>query len=752
MASLYGVFDFINCPVVVFSPEGEIVFRNKPYTHCLKNADFNGFEKDAACDRGIIFSSEKGLVRCYHISFDTDDFNNKICVFKDITPFVSRKSMTEIIASDGDLNNDYALRKIVEKNARMATMIDSMESGILLEGSSGSLIQVNNSFLRMIASKFFHNLPENEYDANFYHKILAEMTDTADYFGDKDRIVSDNSYNTYTDEVKFKDGRIFIRTFQRLYVGGEPKGSFWKFKDITIRKALESFNIELEANLRALESSEAVGIYMEYSGYRFVNRGLEKLLNADRETLMAQGLSGFIPGGVAPDPAGPQERTVRLKHSDGKEVFLNLVADSLTIAGKQASIVTLKDTTENVLLHRDLEKNETKFRNIFEKNLAVMLIFDPKTMLITDANRSAVEFYGKSMEELRGLGMCDITLVGNMNECTSNLKDIIVSQTGQRIPVHQIVADGSVHEVDLLMTPLGSDEGDLLFVIVDDVHERVKYERELESLNENLMEMVEKEAQKRRRQEELLMEKSRLAEMGEMIGNIAHQWRQPLNALGFIIQDIYDAHSCGDLTEEYVSESVTNGMEQIDYMSKTIDDFRDFFRPSAKTTDFDVKESVGQVLSIFLPQVKNKGVDLFVGCDCENGSAAHQNTDRLEFCENHDLRIRGYSNQFKQVLLNLLSNSRYAVQKSDEKRIDIRIGAENGRVKIKVEDSGGGIPDKIMDKIFDPYFTTKSDSGGTGIGLYMSKAIVEENLGGSLYAENIDKGCRITIEVDRVKD
>lgn len=752
MTDRYQLFNFIKSPAAVYSQDGELLYTNSSYDNSFRYAELKRPGKGEGCTEGVVFATEKGIVKCYLVSADEDDLGNKICLYKEITPFVSRKSMTEIVAADHK-NSEYALRKIVEKNTRMSSLIDSLESGILLEGSSGNLIQVNNSFLKMISSSFFAELPQNEYDADYFHGLIASLSDSDGYISEMERIKNDHSGGIYTDEIRFTDGRVYRRTFRQLYVGDEAKGFLWKFKDITIRKELESFNVELEANIRALESSETVGIYMEYSGYRFVNRGLEQILESDRDSIAAAGLGSFIPGELfAEYSGGVVDRTVMLRRRDGSELYVNLIADSLTIAGKQAHVITLKDTTENINLNRILEKSENRFRNIFENNLAVMLIFDAKTLRILDANRSAEAYYGKSAGMLAGMEMCDLSIVDDMEACMFKLGEMVTKQTGSRIPAHQRVADGSIREVELLMTPLGGGDEELLFVIVDDIHDRMKYERELISLNENLIEMVEKEAVKRRRQEELLMEKSRLAEMGEMIGNIAHQWRQPLNALAIIIQDLSDACHYGELTESYIHDVIEKGMDQIDYMSKTIDDFRDFFRPSTQQTVFDVKKSVSQVLSIFLPQVKNCGIDVYASCRCGSEEVVHKNTDKFDFCNTHDVKIKGYANQFKQVLLNLLSNSRYAVLGREKKRIDIRLESIGEKIRVTVEDTGGGIPTEILDRVFDPYFTTKIDDGGTGIGLYMSKAIVEDNLGGSLTAENINGGCRVSIEVDRIRD
>jgi len=743
-------FDYFSSPVAVFDEEGRLLYSNKEYEERIKNNQITG-ATDRQSKESTIFVTEKGVVYCYLVSSDIDSHGNRINTYKDITSFVSRKSMNEIVFSSENKREDYALRKIIQKNLRMSSLIDSLESGVFLEGSSGNLVQLNNSFLKMISSKNSIKIPVGEYNADFYHQILSELIVTDDYYGKKEKIINENSTGVYTDEVKMRDGSVYRRTFRQLYVGSDTKGYLWKFKDITIRKELESFSIELEANIRALESCEMVGIFMEYSGYKFVNKGMEHLLGAGRDEILCKGLNSFFDEDIfSPDGVKSYDKVVRYS-SAGSEKYLHLVSDSVTVSGKDAYIVTVIDFTENVLLQKNIERNETRFRNIFEKNLAVMLIMDPENLSIKDANHSAVEFYGQSLEELRGKEMCDLTIVEDMQGCVAKLGHMVQNNVGKRISGRQKTAGGEIREVEMLMTPLESGSDTMLFVIVEDVHDKIHYQHELEDLNKNLIQMVNQEAEKRRRQEELLMEKSRLAEMGEMIANIAHQWRQPLNALGFIIQDIQDASSHGEATEEYLAEVVRNGMGQIEYMSKTIDDFRDFFKPSKSETVFNAKKSISKVLSIFMPQIKHTDIDLSIECHCAEGKAVYKGLEDLDICAKEEMLIKGYENQFKQVLLNLLSNSKDALADLHNKKIIIKVIPEAEKIKIVVEDNGGGIPDNIMTQIFDPYFTTKSETGGTGIGLYMSKAIVEDNLGGSLSVENTEEGCRFTVEVDRVK-
>jgi PAS domain S-box-containing protein len=572
--------------------------------------------------------------------------------------------MTEIYASDNKHNNDYSLRKIIEKNIRMATLVESLESGILLEGSNGNLIQVNNSFLDIVSSLMYSALPSEEYSADFFHNILSKLIQIDDYYADIEA-VKENTLDSHIDEIKFRDGRIFLRTLKRLYVNKEPKGFLWKFKDITVRKELENNNVELESIIHALSSCQAVGVYMDYSGYRFVNNGLVDILGISREKIVEDGLQKYV------DVDLNQCSECYQVMSPQPDKYIQVVSDTSIVSGRKANIVSLRDVTDKMMLQKSLEENEDRFRNIFMKNMAVMLIFDPETLMITDANSAALEYYGYSLEELRSMQICDITRVPDMDACFSKLKYMVQDKTGSRIPVQQVLSNGDVKDVEMLMTPLDTGTEPLLFVIVEDVSERLKYERELVKINKNLQKLVHLETEHRRRHEELLMEKMRLAEMGEMVGNIAHQWRQPLTTLGILIQDLQDASEFGELNEDYINDLVETGMGQIDYMSKTIDDFRDFFKPSKEAEIFDVKSCVSQVISILLPQFKKNEINVKVKCVCDKDTKTDSNTDVLEICEKHSMHVSGYVNEFKQVLLNLLSNSKDALEGRDNKRIDI---------------------------------------------------------------------------------
>jgi signal transduction histidine kinase len=226
--------------------------------------------------------------------------------------------------------------------------------------------------------------------------------------------------------------------------------------------------------------------------------------------------------------------------------------------------------------------------------------------------------------------------------------------------------------------------------------------------------------------------------MGEMIGNIAHQWRQPLTAAKATIQAIEFKSRLGKLDNDFLSKKSKEASELIDYMSNTIDDFRNFFLPSKQKVEFDLINSFNSINTIVASQLKNNNMELLLD-------------DKIK-----DIKVSGYPNEFQQVVINMINNSKDAIKSRIEKKeidnglIEVKISNENqDYFDIEIIDNGGGIPKDIINKIFEPYFTTKFESNGTGLGLYMSKAIIETNMGGKLFVENIGSGTKFTIRLKK---
>lgn len=260
--------------------------------------------------------------------------------------------------------------------------------------------------------------------------------------------------------------------------------------------------------------------------------------------------------------------------------------------------------------------------------------------------------------------------------------------------------------------------------------ERKKAQDELEMVNHSLEERIEKDVAELRQKDQALIQQSRLAALGEMINNIAHQWRQPLNNVGLIIQNLQFSFNSGTISSEEMEAEIRKAMDIIMHMSHTIDDFRNFFRAEKGKQVFFINGAVKRVLEFVSAALKSRNIQVTIESDEEISTIGHQN-------------------EYSQVLLNIISNASEAcIERSiTEPHILIRITRENERSVVYIRDNCGGIPDDIMPRIFDPYFTTRSPDRGTGIGLYMSKVIIEQNMAGSLTAQNIGSGAEFRVEV-----
>lgn len=248
----------------------------------------------------------------------------------------------------------------------------------------------------------------------------------------------------------------------------------------------------------------------------------------------------------------------------------------------------------------------------------------------------------------------------------------------------------------------------------------------IKNINEILDTKIKDEIEKNHKKDLLMQEQTKLAAMGEMVGSIAHQWRQPLNALSINIQNLEDDFADGLIDEKFLDEFMGKNRKIITFMSDTIDDFRNFFRIDKEKIRFSALESVDSVVNILGAVMKSNTIELSVVGD--------------------DFEIYGFQNEFSQVILNIINNSKDALIEKAIKKKTIIIQLDNN--KISIEDNAGGIDKNIIHRIFEPYFTTKEQGKGTGMGLCMSKMIIEDNMNGKLRAKNINDGVVFEIILD----
>jgi signal transduction histidine kinase len=246
---------------------------------------------------------------------------------------------------------------------------------------------------------------------------------------------------------------------------------------------------------------------------------------------------------------------------------------------------------------------------------------------------------------------------------------------------------------------------------------------------------LEKEAIERER---LMVQQSKMAELGEMIAVITHQWKQPLNILSIKIQEFGFRKEIGKLDDNFIDSFEPTLMKQIEFMSKTIDDFRNFFSPNRSSELFRVNDAINDVLALL-------------------GNVFVKNEIKVDFAPCEGVELYGHTNELKQVLLNIIGNAKDQIIGQIKKNhnflgtIDITLLQSDDIITITVADNAGGIPPEVLPHIFEAYYTTKGQSGGSGIGLHIAKLIVERNFGGSIKAENIGEGALFTIKLHKEK-
>jgi PAS domain S-box-containing protein len=429
---------------------------------------------------------------------------------------------------------------------------------------------------------------------------------------------------------------------------------------------------------------------------------------------------GFIPAGKLPS-ASP------FRHPLGVAAFAFLAGLFALLAGHLAKSIAYRR-----LLHRKLEENQARLQEIADTLGEGVFVLDQKGR-ITFVNPAAQKLLGYAEHELLGRNAHQLFhyqypdgLAYPEAECLTNRtivdgrifrgEETLWDRHGRSLPVAMIAAP---------ILRQGKVTGSV--VAIHDIRYLKEVEEELRQLNDNLAQRVEVEVAKNLEQEKLLIQQSRLAVMGEMIGNIAHQWRQPLNALGLLLENVKDAYEYDELDRESLGNSVADGKRLIQKMSSTIDDFRNFFRPHLVKSAFGLRETAEETVRLVEASYLNHNI-------------------RIGNRVPADIRASGHANEFSQVLLNLLSNAKDVLveRRVAAGRVEVDARPEAGFAVLTVADNGGGIPPEVLPKIFDAYYTTKES--GTGIGLYMSKLIVE-HMGGTITAAEGEEGAVFTIRL-----
>ncbi|RXJ86178.1 histidine kinase [Arcobacter sp. CECT 8985] len=230
--------------------------------------------------------------------------------------------------------------------------------------------------------------------------------------------------------------------------------------------------------------------------------------------------------------------------------------------------------------------------------------------------------------------------------------------------------------------------------------------------------------------ENMLLQQTKLAKTGSMIGNIAHQYRQPLNNISYILINLRNKYEKDKLTKEFFYTKYNQIEEQLHFMSKTIDDFKEFYSPNKEKENFLLIDSINRAVNILQSLIKQYNVELNINFNTSEGT-----------------KVYGVANEFSQVILVLLKNAIEASKDEIRPIIDINISSKNGLIEIEIIDNGKGISKTTFSKLFKPYFSTKKE--GFGIGLYMVKLIIEKSFNAEIKAYSLEKGMKFTIFLEK---
>ena len=340
----------------------------------------------------------------------------------------------------------------------------------------------------------------------------------------------------------------------------------------------------------------------------------------------------------------------------------------------------------------------------------------------------SIKAYGYDVKDFeKNIKFFDFIYKDDVNQLITVIKKSIFNDADSFTSIHRVVdKDNNIKWVYNRTIIIKDDNGNVI--------EFYGYLNDITKLKMNEAELKEKvklQLEKNLEKDRLLVQQNKLASMGEMLGNIAHQWRQPLNNINLLIYFIRDSY--GKISQNELSEVIKDAKLQIDYMSQTIDDFRNFYKPSKERKIFDIKESILQSSKIVHSSIEKNAIKL----------------DIL----GESLSIDGFENEFEQVIVNILNNAidakiiKSKTMKFDAK-IEINIYKEDKNILISIYNNCGNIDEKIIERIFEPYFTTKFEDQGTGIGLYMTKVIIEKNMKGKIEAKNLNDGVEFLIKLN----
>ena len=429
----------------------------------------------------------------------------------------------------------------------------------------------------------------------------------------------------------------------------------------------------------------------------------------------------------------PFDYSIVWKISLGVFIILLIIAYRQSILNKHNKTLRIINN-EIEKKNRQIAKQKELFEKLYNKSSDGVLLL--KNKKITDCNEAATKILHYSKEELIGKYFYEISPKFQADGQSSNLKSInkINEALKNGISSFEWMHTSKDHKklwIDIVLTSIEINNNLVIHTVIRDINKRKEMERKLEVLTYDLEERIKKEIEKNKEKTAQLIQQSRFAQMGEMISMIAHQWRQPLTAItattnNLLLKNILNK----EVPKEILEEELNLITEYTQHLSFTIDDFRNFFKSDNEKVDSKIEDIIEKAINIIKTSFEAKDINLITN---------------YKFNEN----INMYTTEIQQVILILLKNAEDALVDNEikNKTIEIITYKENDFAIIEIQDNAGGIASDIIYKIFDPYFSTKKAKEGTGIGLYMSKMIINDHCKGEITASNNEDGAIFKIKL-----
>lgn len=555
-----------------------------------------------------------------------------------------------------------------------------------------------------------------------------------------------SSAHSYNNFILNKKGERIIISWQStgMYTGKDINKHLLISigEDITDRieaeQALKDSEIKLDTLLNATMDIAALtdkkGVFLS------INNALVKSLGVKKEELIGANIFKLNSDVLTINRKNNIRKVIKSKKpfhwedSRAGKYFDNSVYPIFDEKNKIKQIALFaSDITGNKKAQQALKESEEKFRSVIKSVDDMIFVLDKENRFVS-VNTSKENlllkpemFIGKKHSEVLPKHIDDL------------FKKAIINVKNGKTEGYEYSLEmpNGLQWYSLKLSPIINDDKFTGSVaVIRDITENKKSEillqkskLELERINTHLKDLVLNEVKKSREKDYIMMIQAKQAAMGEMIGSIAHQWRQPLNEIGIYIQNLQERYEKNKLTSENFNTTIEKTMRKLEYMSQTIDDFRNFFMSDKQKIKFSLTENIINTLLLTEASFKNNFIN-------------------VNFSHKRDVYITGYPNEFSQAILNILNNAKDVLieRKIKNRVVDIKLTQKNNSIVLTILDNAGGVDIEIIDKIFEPYFTTKSKTTGTGLGLYITKTIIEHNMNGKLSAMNIENGTQFKIE------